>query len=166
MGIQLRFGITVGEFLSRSYWIVLRKSIRVQNRLEAFKKSVGLNGVGIKAVNALSTSFDIQSFREGDTRRIEYFVETHSQSTRLTRRPTKKMAHSFPSFRWFDVQEISLQERVCRAHVVLLHLLEQRFSDSYNGKKFRSKDGLKDFGRKSFRRPALSNRSPRGMISR
>ena len=37
---------------------------------EAFKKSVGLNGVGIKAVNALSTNFDIQSFREGETRRI------------------------------------------------------------------------------------------------
>ena len=39
---------------------------------EAFKKSVGLNGVGIKAVNALSKKFNIQSFREGDTRRIEY----------------------------------------------------------------------------------------------
>ena len=39
---------------------------------EAFKKSVGLNGVGIKAVNALSTNFEIQSFREGETRRIEY----------------------------------------------------------------------------------------------
>ena len=36
---------------------------------EAFKKSVGLNGVGIKAVNALSTKFDIQAFREGETRR-------------------------------------------------------------------------------------------------
>ena len=36
---------------------------------EAFKKSVGLNGVGIKAVNALSNQFDIQSFREGETRR-------------------------------------------------------------------------------------------------
>ena len=32
---------------------------------KVFKKSVGLNGVGIKAVNALSSSFEIQSFREG-----------------------------------------------------------------------------------------------------
>lgn len=39
---------------------------------EAFKKSVGLNGVGIKAVNALSASFVIQAFREGRTRRIEF----------------------------------------------------------------------------------------------
>ena len=35
---------------------------------EAFKKSVGLNGVGLKAVNALSSSFHIQSFREGESR--------------------------------------------------------------------------------------------------
>ncbi|MDR0766115.1 MAG: type IIA DNA topoisomerase subunit B [Odoribacteraceae bacterium] len=34
----------------------------------AFKKSVGLNGVGIKAVNALSETFIIRSFRDGETR--------------------------------------------------------------------------------------------------
>lgn len=34
---------------------------------KAFKKSVGLNGVGIKAVNALSSSFYIQSFRDGES---------------------------------------------------------------------------------------------------
>ncbi len=39
---------------------------------EAFKKSVGLNGVGIKAVNALSESFEIQSFREGETKYVRY----------------------------------------------------------------------------------------------
>ena len=39
---------------------------------EAFKKSVGLNGVGIKAVNALSSEFEIQAYREGQTRRIRF----------------------------------------------------------------------------------------------
>ena len=39
---------------------------------EAFKKSVGLNGVGIKAVNALSKEFKIQAFRDGKTRKIEF----------------------------------------------------------------------------------------------
>ncbi|MDR3187980.1 MAG: type IIA DNA topoisomerase subunit B [Prevotellaceae bacterium] len=34
---------------------------------KAFKKSVGLNGVGIKAVNALSSHFEVRSFREGKT---------------------------------------------------------------------------------------------------
>lgn len=39
---------------------------------KVFKKSVGLNGVGIKAVNALSSSFRIQSFREGKSKLVEY----------------------------------------------------------------------------------------------
>lgn len=39
---------------------------------KAFKKSVGLNGVGTKAVNALSMDFSVQSFREGKTRRAEF----------------------------------------------------------------------------------------------
>lgn len=39
---------------------------------QAFKKSVGLNGVGTKAVNALSSSFIVQSFRDGKSRRAEF----------------------------------------------------------------------------------------------
>lgn len=39
---------------------------------KAFKKSVGLNGVGTKAVNALSMDFAVQSFRDGKTRRAEF----------------------------------------------------------------------------------------------
>jgi topoisomerase-4 subunit B len=39
---------------------------------KAFKKSVGLNGVGVKAVNALSSSFIIRSYREGQVKVIEF----------------------------------------------------------------------------------------------
>lgn len=39
---------------------------------KAFVKSVGLNGVGIKAVNALSIDFQIQAFRDGQTRKIVF----------------------------------------------------------------------------------------------
>ncbi|MFA5046841.1 MAG: ATP-binding protein, partial [Paludibacter sp.] len=39
---------------------------------KAFKKSVGLNGVGTKAVNALSSTFVVQSFREGQSRKAEF----------------------------------------------------------------------------------------------
>ncbi|WP_421878464.1 DNA topoisomerase IV subunit B [Marinoscillum sp.] len=38
----------------------------------AFQKSVGLNGVGTKAVNALSTYFKVQSFRDGETKVAEF----------------------------------------------------------------------------------------------
>ncbi|MBO4589925.1 MAG: type IIA DNA topoisomerase subunit B [Bacteroidaceae bacterium] len=39
---------------------------------KAFKKSVGLNGVGAKAVNALSSSFEASSFREGQVRTVSF----------------------------------------------------------------------------------------------
>ena len=39
---------------------------------EAFKKSVGLNGVGTKAVNALSDSFSVTSFREGEVKKAVF----------------------------------------------------------------------------------------------
>ncbi len=52
---------------------------------KAFKKSVGLNGVGIKAVNALSSSFVITSVREGEARTIEFSagnkVGEHTEAT-------------------------------------------------------------------------------------
>ncbi len=39
---------------------------------KAFKKSVGLNGVGLKAVNALSTHFEAHSYRDGEVRRTKF----------------------------------------------------------------------------------------------
>ena len=39
---------------------------------KAFKKSVGLNGVGVKAVNALSAHFEVKSFREGKVRHLVF----------------------------------------------------------------------------------------------
>ena len=39
---------------------------------KAFKKSVGLNGVGVKAVNALSSHFEVKSFREGKVRHLVF----------------------------------------------------------------------------------------------
>ncbi len=37
-----------------------------------FQKSIGLNGVGTKAVNALSSYFCVQSFRDGETKKVEF----------------------------------------------------------------------------------------------
>lgn len=50
----------------------------------AFQKSVGLNGVGTKAVNALSSYFKVQSFREGKTRWVEF------RKGEITPNPPKK----------------------------------------------------------------------------
>ncbi len=53
-------GIPLGKVVAVSS--IMNTGAKYDNK--AFKKSVGLNGVGIKAVNALSTSFEITSFRE------------------------------------------------------------------------------------------------------
>lgn len=39
---------------------------------KAFKKSVGLNGVGVKAVNALSSKFEVHSYRDGKVRKLTF----------------------------------------------------------------------------------------------
>lgn len=50
----------------------------------AFQKSVGLNGVGTKAVNALSTYFKVQSFREGETKLAEFQAGELTNDAKVT----------------------------------------------------------------------------------
>jgi topoisomerase-4 subunit B len=49
---------------------------------KAFQKSVGLNGVGTKAVNALSSYFKVQAFREGETAWAEFNVGVITDQTK------------------------------------------------------------------------------------
>lgn len=81
-GKQVDVTVTDATVSVRDYGrgIPLDKLIDVSSKMntgakydsKAFKKSVGLNGVGIKAVNALSTDFIITSARDGQARTIEY----------------------------------------------------------------------------------------------
>jgi len=112
---------------------------------EAFKKSVGLNGVGIKAVNALSTKFDIQAFREGETRRIEFAcgdVQSIDKKNKSTKEENGTMISYVPDDSMFKKYRYRNEfvERMLRYYTYLNRGLVIR----YNGKRFRSKDGLKD----------------------
>lgn len=112
---------------------------------EAFKKSVGLNGVGIKAVNALSNDFRIEAYREGATRCIDFSRgEVLSQDkkdkktgeengTSITFTPDTEL------FRKFRFRERHL-EKMLRYYSYLNPGLTIRF----NGRRFRSKNGLSD----------------------
>ena len=81
-GKQIVVDIAEGRVSVRDYGrgIPLGKVVDVSSKMntgakydsEAFKKSVGLNGVGIKAVNALSSEFVIESYRDGQMKRVEY----------------------------------------------------------------------------------------------
>lgn len=81
-GRQIQIDITEGEVIVRDFGrgIPLGKVIECVSRIntggkydsKAFKKSVGLNGVGTKAVNALSDYFKVQSCRDGKTKVAEF----------------------------------------------------------------------------------------------
>jgi topoisomerase IV subunit B len=111
---------------------------------DAFKKSVGLNGVGTKAVNALSSKFIVQSFRDGRTKRAEFKrgklvnderekATTEANGTLIQFYPDLDL---FSKFRW--VGEF-LEERL-RYYAYLNSGLTLQF----NGQKFFSKAGLHD----------------------
>jgi len=61
-------GIPLGKVLD----VVSKMNTGAKYDSKAFKKSVGLNGVGVKAVNALSGKFLIRSFRDGQVKAIEF----------------------------------------------------------------------------------------------
>lgn len=61
-------GIPLGKVLD----VVSKMNTGAKYDSKAFKKSVGLNGVGVKAVNALSSSFVIRSIREGQAKAAEF----------------------------------------------------------------------------------------------
>ena len=124
---------------------------------EAFKKSVGLNGVGIKAVNALSHFFEIQAWREGETKALEF---SKGQLTVDMKKPRKddglngtRLAFDidrtiFPAKTKFRDPFV---EKMCRYYSYLNPALTIHF----NGKKFRSKDGLLDLLREEMETEAL-----------
>src|SRR5210317_138429 len=71
---------------------------------EAFKKSVGLNGVGIKAVNFLSGIFEIQSFRAKQTKAIEFahgLVTEEMKNARKSREQSGTMVSFEPDHEIF-----------------------------------------------------------------
>ena len=110
----------------------------------AFQKSVGLNGVGTKAVNALSNYFKVQAFREGQTKFAEFKkgVLTHDpkQSKSSERNGTLvefepdnimfKNYHFIPEY----LDDLMWNYAFLNAGLTI----------NYNGRKFYSKDGLLD----------------------
>jgi len=124
---------------------------------EAFKKSVGLNGVGIKAVNALSSFFEIQSWREGETKALEF---SKGQLTVDMKKPRKDGGLNGTRLA-FDIDRSifpaktrfrdAFVEKMCRYYSYLNPALTVVFND----KKFRSKDGLLDLLREEMETEAL-----------
>lgn len=110
----------------------------------AFKKSVGLNGVGTKAVNALSTYFRVESVRDNKIKAAEFSAgnlvveEEIIESTK--RRGTKVSFIAddtiFKNYKFRNEYVVKMLKNYC--------YLNQGLTIIYNGEKYFSDNGLKD----------------------
>ncbi|MBB4035960.1 topoisomerase-4 subunit B [Dysgonomonas hofstadii] len=111
---------------------------------KAFKKSVGLNGVGIKAVNALSSFFHIQSFRDGQTVAVEYSkaIVTKEDSPQSTTEDNGTLIEFIPDNTIFT--SYNFRDEYVESLLKNYVFLNTGLSIIYNGKRFFSKNGLVD----------------------
>ena len=111
---------------------------------KAFQKAVGLNGVGIKAVNALSQSFAVTAFREGKEKKAEFSKGnlTKEYKEAKTAEPNGTLVQFVPDesvFKNFHFMNEYLDNQFWNYCYLNAGLLID-----YNGKKYISKNGLLD----------------------
>ena len=111
---------------------------------KAFQKSVGLNGVGIKAVNALSSSFIITSHRDGmmRTARFERGVLTDDSGEIPTQEPNGTFVQFEPDATIF--RDYSFNEEFIITLIKNYTYLNTGLTIQFNGKRYASRNGLLD----------------------
>lgn len=111
---------------------------------EAFTNSIGQNGVGVKAVNALSTHFKVQSFRDGQTKSAEFSCGELTSETPIEL--SDQRSGTFTSFTIDD--SIFTNYRWVSQYIVKMMwnyaYLNKGLTINFNGQKFLSKNGLYD----------------------
>ncbi|WP_455059330.1 DNA topoisomerase IV subunit B [Prevotella pallens] len=110
---------------------------------KAFKKSVGLNGVGIKAVNALSSKFEVKSFREGKVRSLTF--EKGIKKTDKTIKSNDEQG----TYIYFEPDNTLFKNYCFQDDIVVTMLRNYTYLNTgltimYNGHRILSRHGLKD----------------------
>lgn len=110
---------------------------------KAFKKSVGLNGVGVKAVNALSQHFEVQSFRDGVVRKATFERGT------LTSDVTEDTQDENGTYIFFEPDPTLFLNYRFHNDIVETMLRNYTYLNTglaimYNGRRILSRHGLKD----------------------
>ena len=132
-------GIPIGKVVD----VVSKMNTGGKYDTRAFKKSVGLNGVGTKAVNALSSSFIVSSTRDGKTKLADFQIGILKNET-LNKSDEKNGTYvEFkPDHTIFKNYKYRLEyvEKMIKFYVYL----NPGLTIKLNGNKFRSEFGLKD----------------------
>ncbi len=153
-GKQIEISLSNGAFTIRDYGrgIPLGKMVEAISIMntggkydsKAFKKSVGLNGVGTKAVNALSEQFKVQSFRDGETRIAEFCKGEITSDTGIIHGEGANgtMVYFKPDDTLF--QNFNYREEFVEDMLRNYTYLNTGLTIVFNGRKFLSKNGLSD----------------------
>ncbi|MDD6542370.1 MAG: DNA topoisomerase IV subunit B [Prevotella sp.] len=110
---------------------------------KAFHKSVGLNGVGVKAVNALSSRFEVKSFREGKVRHLVFEKGVLKQDN------TSDSADETGTLVFFEPDNTLFKNYEFHDEIVETMLRNYTYLNTgltimYNGQRILSRHGLKD----------------------
>ena len=110
---------------------------------KAFKKSVGLNGVGIKAVNALSSHFEVASYRDGKVRKATF------EKGQLISDVTEDSAEETGTYIFFEPDDTLFLNYKFQGQFVETLLRNYTYLNTgltflYNGQKILSRHGLED----------------------
>ncbi len=153
-GKQVEISIAEGSVQVRDYGrgIPLGKVVDVVSKIntgakydsKAFQKSVGLNGVGTKAVNALSSAFKVTSFRDGKAKTAEFqkgqlikehkeVATTEQNGTHVSFTPDDSVFKNYHFIQDYTINQIW---NYC--------YLNAGLAIYFNGKKYMSKNGLLD----------------------
>ena len=110
---------------------------------KAFKKSVGLNGVGVKAVNALSSRFEVKSYREGNVRALVF------EKGKLKSDKTEPSHDENGTYIFFEPDNTLFKNYSFHDEFVETMLRNYTYLNSgltimYNGRRIKSRNGLED----------------------
>jgi topoisomerase-4 subunit B len=133
-------GIPLGKLVD----VVSKMNTGAKYDSKAFKKSVGLNGVGVKAVNALSSSFTVRAIRDGEVKQAEFsqgvmvkedkvVQTTEANGTHVVFKPDSSIFRNY-HFITDYVRSMMKNYTFLNAGLII----------EFNGEKFHSKNGLLD----------------------
>ncbi len=153
-GKQLDIDISEGVVTVRDYGrgIPLGKVVDVVSKIntggkydsKAFKKSVGLNGVGLKAVNALSNQFTVTAFRDGKQKSAIFERGELMKESKMTK--TKEQNGTLIEY----IPDDSVFKKYKHREEFIINqlwnyaYLNAGFKLKFNGKSYVSRNGLKD----------------------
>jgi len=154
-GNRIEINVRDGVVSIRDYGrgIPLGKVVEVVSKMntggkydsEAFKKSIGLNGVGTKAVNALSVNFKVIAYRDGQSKTAEFSKGELVKESRLTSAPGEKNG-TYVEFRPDDTifKKYHFVHEYIDRMIWNYAFLNTGLTLVLNGQEYKSLHGLKD----------------------